>query len=176
MAWYALYTRPRHEKKVYDQLTEKKIASYLPLKKEMRRWKDRRKLVEMPLFHGYVFINIELKNRLGALQTYGVVRMVEFGGEPARIPDWQIEQLKRVIANSESLQPEEYLKVGDFVEVTDGPLQGTRGYLRESRGESRIAILIDGIYQSTSFIVDKSLVRKLQAEEESKPEGAKLKP
>jgi transcription elongation factor/antiterminator RfaH len=173
MAWYALYTRPRHEKKVHDSLIEKDIETFLPLKKEMRRWKDRRKLVEMPLFNGYVFINIELKNRLDALQTHGVVRMISFGGEPAQIPDWQIEQLKRVIANSESLQPEEYLKVGDFVEVTDGPLAGIRGYLRETRGESRIAILIDGIYQSTSFVVDKSIVRKVEPEDDSKEKGAR---
>jgi transcription antitermination factor NusG len=175
MAWYALYTRPRHEKKVHDLLFEKDVETFLPLKKEMRRWKDRRKLVEMPLFNGYVFVNIELKNRLEALETHGVVRMISFGGEPARIPDWQIEQLKRVIENSESLQPEEYLKVGDFVEVTEGALAGIRGYLRETRGESRIAILIDGIYQSTSFVMDKNLVRKVETDAAAKGNGAKVK-
>ena len=164
MSWYALYTRPRHEKKVYDQLIEKKIETFLPLKKERRRWKDRRKVVEMPLFNGYVFVNIDLKDRLEALQTNGVVRLVGFGGEPARIPEWQIEQLKRVIANSDSLRPEDYLKAGDYVEIIDGPLKGVRGYLREGRGESRVAILIDGIYQSTSFVVDREVVRKLETE------------
>lgn len=162
MSWYALYTRPRHEKKVYDQLIEKNIESFLPLKKESRRWKDRRKTIEMPLFNGYVFINIELKDRLEALQTNGVVRMIGFGGEPAKIPDWQIEQLQQVIANADSLRPEDYIKTGDYVEITGGPLQGIRGYLRENRGESRVAILIDGIYQSTSFVVDRELVRKLK--------------
>lgn len=165
MSWYALYTRPRHEKKVHDQLREKSIESFLPLQKEKRNWKDRRKVVEMPLFNGYVFINIHLKNRFDALQTHGVVRLVAFGGEPACIPDWQIEQLQRVLAGSDSLQPEEYLKVGDYVEITDGPLKGIRGYFRENRGESRVAILIDGIYQSTSFIVDRDLLQKSEKEE-----------
>ena len=165
MSWYALYTRPRHEKKVHDQLMEKGVESFLPLQKEKRNWKDRRKVVEMPLFNGYVFINIHLKDRYTALQTHGVVRLVGFGGEPACIPDWQIEQLQRVIVDSDSFQAEEYLKVGDYVEITGGPLKGIRGYLRESRGESRVAILIDGIYQSTSFIVDRELLQKLEKEE-----------
>lgn len=165
MSWYALYTRPRHEKKVHDQLLEKGVESFLPLQKEKRYWKDRRKVVEMPLFNGYVFVNIHLKDRFDALQTHGVVRLVGFGGEPVSIPDWQIEQLQRVLAGTESLQPEEYLKVGDYVEISGGPLRGIRGYLRESRGESRVAILIDGIYQSTSFIVDRDLLQKLEKEE-----------
>ena len=165
MAWYALYVRPRHEKKVYDQLLEKRIESFLPLTKQLRQWKDRRKWVEMPLFSGYVFINIDLKDRLQALQTHGVVRMVSFGGVPAVIPDWQIEQLSKILQEGAAIQPEEYLKVGDFVEVTEGPLKGVRGYLREKRGESRIAILIDGIYQSASFVVDKYLVKKVEDKE-----------
>ncbi|MCB0292804.1 MAG: antitermination protein NusG, partial [Calditrichaeota bacterium] len=81
MSWYALYTRPRHEKKVFDQLQEKRIEAFLPLTKELRQWKDRRRWVETPLFTGYVFINIDLRFRLEALQTYGVVRLVSFGGE-----------------------------------------------------------------------------------------------
>lgn len=174
MFWYALYTRPRHEKKVFQQLLEKRIEAFLPLQKELRKWKDRRKLVETPLFHGYVFIHIDLRDRLAALQTPGVVRLIAFGGEPARIPDWQIEQLKRVIESAEALRPEEYLKAGDYVEITGGPLAGVRGYLRETRGESRVAILLDGIYQSTSFVVKQEQVRKLKPAEYEMAQGEKL--
>lgn len=165
MAWYALYVRPRHEKTVYQQLVEKQVESFLPLTKQLRKWKDRKKWVEMPLFSGYVFVNIDLKDRLQALQTHGVVRMVSFGGVPAVIPDWQIEQLNKILQEGTEIQPEEYLKVGDYVEVIEGPLKGVRGYLREKRGESRIAILIDGIYQSASFVVDKYFVKKIDSEE-----------
>ncbi len=168
MAWYALYTRPRHEKKVYEQLEEKGVESFLPMTKELRQWKDRRRWVEIPVFSGYVFINIDLRNRVYALQTHGVVRLVGFGGEPASIPEWQINQLKQVIENSEFIRPETYLKTGDYVEITQGPLSGVRGYLRETRGESRIAIMIDGIYQSTSFVVEKHLVRKIDEKEMEK--------
>lgn len=166
MSWYALYTRPRHEKKVYDQLEEKGITSFLPMVKSLRQWKDRRKWVEMPLFNGYVFINIELKNKIEALQTHGVVRMVGFGGVPASIPDWQIEQLRQVISQPETLKLEQYLKEGDAVEVIQGPLKGVKGYLREIRGQTRVAILIDGIYQSASFEMQKHFVKKIKQIEE----------
>ncbi len=161
MPWYALYTRPRHEKKVYQQLCEKGFHAFLPLVKRLRQWKDRKKWVEMPLFNSYVFIDIDLRDRLNALQTHGVVRMVSFGGVPAAIPDWQIEQLRRIIEHPETLQPEQYLKEGDWVEVVEGPFRGIKGYLRELRGETRVAILIDGIYQSVSFVVDRRFVKKI---------------
>ena len=175
MSWYALYTRPRHEKKVFDQLQEKRIEAFLPLTKELRQWKDRRRWVETPLFTGYVFINIDLRFRLEALQTYGVVRLVSFGGEPVAIPDWQILQLQQVLENTTELRPETYLRVGDFVEITGGPLQGVRGYLREHRGEARVAIMVDGICQSTSFVVSQELVRKLNDAEALTGEGLRAK-
>lgn len=166
MPWYAIYTKPRHEKKVYQQLIEKDISAFLPTTKSLRQWKDRRKWVEMPLFTSYVFINILLKNKLEALETHGVVKMVSFGGVPASIPDWQIEQLKKVISQPESLRLEQYLKEGDTVEVIEGPLKGVKGYLREIRGETRVAILIDGIYQSASFEMQKHFVKKIDKIEE----------
>lgn len=166
MPWYAIYTKPRHEKKVYQQLIEKNIVAFVPMTKSLRQWKDRRKWVEMPLFTSYVFINILLKNKLDALETHGVVKMVAFGGVPASIPDWQIEQLKKVISQPESLRLEQYLKEGDTVEVIEGPLKGVKGYLREIRGETRVAILIDGIYQSASFEVQKHFVKKIDKIEE----------
>ena len=124
MEWYALYTRPRHEKKVHDQLVEKGIVSFLPLIKTVRQWKDRKKKVEMPLFTSYVFVKIDLKFRYDALQTHGVVRMVSFSGKPASIPDWQIEQLRQVIEHPDTLELEQYLREGDWVQVTSGPFAG----------------------------------------------------
>ncbi len=165
MEWYALYTRPRHEKKVYEQLLEKQIEAFLPMVERVRQWKDRKKRVMMPLFNSYVFVHIDLKDRFDALRTKGVVRMVSFGGVPAAIPDWQIEQLRRIIEYPDTLQLEEYLREGDWVEVVDGPFRGIKGRLREMRNETRVVINIDGIYQSASFVIDKSLVRKIKAPE-----------
>ena len=165
MKWYALYTRPRHEKKILDTLIEKDINAFLPMIEETRQWKDRRKKVKVPLFRSYVFVQIELKDRFNTLQTHGVVKLISFGGKPAAIPDWQIEQLKRVIEYPDTLKLEIYLREGDWVEVTSGPFKGIRGIFRELRGENRIVINIDGIFQSASFVIDKSIVEKINKKE-----------
>jgi len=165
MNWFALYTRPRHEKKVYDLLVQKKVETFLPLIERMHQWKDRKKKVSTPLFTSYVFVKIDLKDRFYSLQTHGVVRLVSFGGKPATIPDWQIEQLKQVIKYPETVKLEHYLREGDWVRVIDGPFRNIKGRLKELRGESRVVINIDGIYQSASFVIDKTLVQKIEAVE-----------
>jgi transcription elongation factor/antiterminator RfaH len=165
MNWYALYTRPRHEKKVYDMLLLKDVEAFLPLIEKVRQWKDRKKKIEVPLFTSYVFIHIDLKDRFEALQTRGVVRLVSFSGHPAAIPDWQIKQLQQVIKYPETLQLENYLREGDWVEVTTGPFQGIKGILKELRGETRVVINVEGIYQSASFVIDKSLVERIDKEQ-----------
>ncbi len=162
MKWYALYTRPRHEKKVYNQLIEKGVVAFLPVVERVRQWKDRKKRVEMPLFNSYVFVRIDLKDRYYSLQTHGVVRLVSFGGNPASIPDWQIEQLQQVIKHPDTLELEHYLREGDWVEVTAGPFKGVKGRLKELRGQTRLVINIDGIYQSVSFVIDKDQVEKME--------------
>lgn len=168
MAWYALYTKPRNEKKVYEQLIQKEVNTFLPTIKSLRQWKDRRTWVEMPLFNGYVFVNIDLKDKLYTLKTVGVVKMVSFGGNPAMIPDWQIEQLIKIIKHPETLQMETYFKKGDHVEITEGPMKGIKGFLRELRGETRVVILIDGIYQSVSFVVPKQFIKKVEKIQETR--------
>jgi transcription antitermination factor NusG len=166
MNWFALYTRPRHEKKVYELLIEKGVDAFLPTVEKVRQWKDRRKKVEMPLFNSYVFVRIDLKDRYYSLQTHGVVRLVAFGGKPAMIPNWQIEQLQQVIKHPETLELENYLREGDWVEVTAGPFSGVKGRLKEVRGQTRLVINIDGIYQSASFVIEKDLVEKIDKVEE----------
>lgn len=166
ISWYALYTRPRHEKKVYDLLIQKGIEAFLPTVERVRQWKDRKKKVEIPLFNSYVFIHIDLKDRFPVLQTHGIVRLVSFGGKPAAIPAWQIEQLQRVIEHPETLQLENYIRQGDWVEVTSGPFNGIKGILKEIRGKTRVVINIEGIYQSASFVIDKSLVKKIDKEKD----------
>ena len=85
--WYALYTRPRVEKRVASILEEKEIRAFLPTRSVMRQWSDRKKVVEEPLFPSYVFVFADLAERYCSLQSTGVVRMVQFNGKPARIPD-----------------------------------------------------------------------------------------
>ena len=141
---------------------DKGVTVYLPMVDSIRKWKDRKKKIRIPLFNSYVFVCINLKDRYTALQTDGVVRIISFSGEPAVIPDWQIQQLKQLIEIPDAIQLESYFNAGDWVEITEGPFIGVKGRLKEMRGETRLVVNIDGIMQSVSVVVDPTTVRKIE--------------
>jgi transcription antitermination factor NusG len=151
--WYALYTRPRFEKKVDLTLRKKGLESYLPLHTVFRRWSDRRKKIEEPLFSGYVFVRIPLSERICAVQTDGVVRMVSFNGTPSPIPDEEINAIRNILEQTDSFETTQYLAIGNRVEVIRGPFKGIRGLLIEYRGRKRLLIGIEQIRQAISVEV-----------------------
>lgn len=152
--WYAVYTRPRHEKQVNIRFEERKIECFLPLRETIRQWKDRRKKVKLPLFNGYIFVKIPLKDRIKVLEVDGVVRLVGFKSEPSPIPDDQIDAVKAFISNSRDLFPVPYLKVGQRVKVINGPLRGVEGILIKKQNQFRLIISIDLIMQSVAVNID----------------------
>lgn len=158
--WYAIYTRPRFEKKVYEGLIEKKQEVFLPLVMMTRHWKDRKKKVEMPLFSSYIFVHFDYKFRFDILQTKGIVKIVNFKGVPAVVPDWQIEALKHMLEHPEKLRLENYMHSGEMVEVLDGPFKGMCGMIKSLRGETRLIITIEGIMQSVSVEIDTQNVKR----------------
>src|SRR2546430_13527103 len=88
--WYAVYTNANHEKRVTQQLEQRSIEHLLPLYESVRRWKDRRVRLQMPLFPGYVFVRLALRDRVELLQIPGIVRLVSFNGRPAALPEEEI--------------------------------------------------------------------------------------
>ncbi len=166
--WYALYTRPRHEKKVFEILSNKSNEVFLPLLKTRRQFKDRKREVELPLFPSYIFSKFEFKERFSILETHGVIKIVNFQGNAAVVAEWQIESLKQILENPETLQLETYFKQGDVVEVKEGPFKGLRGTVKQLRGESRLAITIDGIMQSISVEIDPDSVETVSLAQEVK--------
>lgn len=152
--WYAISTKARHEKKVHDQLTHKGIISYLPLQAFYRKWSDRYKKVQEPLFTCYVFVKIALRNRLSVLQTDGVVRLVAFNGIPATIPEDQIMSIKTILENDYQIERVDYLTPGQSIEVRQGPLKGVKGVLAEIKNSHRLIIRIDSIMQAISIDID----------------------
>lgn len=150
--WYAVYTKSRHEKKVFDTLIQKQIEAFLPLKKEYHQWSDRKKLVEEPLIRSYVFVHIPLKRSLEVLETQGVIKFVTFKGNYAPIPDFQIEALKKTLDSQTSLKPIQYFKIGQLVEIIDGPLKGIIGRVQRIKNEEKFVITLDAI--QTAFAVD----------------------
>ena len=160
--WYALYTRPRFEKKVNGQLEQKGLESLLPLRQVLRIWSDRKKKIEEPMFPSYVFIHGDAKERYMALQTDGVMRIVSFAGQPARIPEGQIKSISLVLEHGYDPEPLSYLHVGEEVEIVAGPLIGLRGFYIEDRGRHRLVISLSAIRQSVAIEVDRGLIRTVR--------------
>ena len=152
--WYALYTAPRHEKSVAGQMERRGITCFLPLYRSMRRWKDRRKELDLVLFPGYVFVRIALRNKLQVLQLPGAVRLVARNGQPASLPEDEIEALRNRLAHSGSLQPHPYLRIGRRVRVRSGPMQGLEGIIVRRKDRCRVVFSIDLIMRSIAVEVD----------------------
>jgi len=163
MPWYAIYTKPRHEKTVFERLEEKNIETYLPLVMRVSQWKDRKKKVEEPLFRSYLFAEFEYKNRFDILETNGVVKIVNFNGKPAVVPDWQIESLRTMLEAPETIQLESYMKPGMLVEVVVGPMRGMRGTVIRRKGKNRLVLSIDGIMQSVSVEIAEADLKKVKS-------------
>src|SRR5882724_3270852 len=110
--WYAAYTSANHEKRVSGQLGARGVEHFLPLYASLRRWKDRRVKLELPLFPGYVFVHLALCDRLRLLQVPGVARLVGCNGAPTALPTEEIEALKRGLACGVCVEPHPFLTVG----------------------------------------------------------------
>ena len=152
--WYALYTAPRHEKQVADRITQQGISCFLPLYRSVRRWKDRRKELSLVLFPGYVFVRMQLENRLRVLQLPGAVRLVSFNGQPAALPEQEIENLRSRLPDSGNVEPHPYLSAGRHVRVRSGPLQGLEGIIVRTKDRCRIVLSIHLIMRSLAVEVD----------------------
>jgi transcriptional antiterminator RfaH len=130
MPWFALYTRPKNEKKVTEQLVKLGIEVYCPLVTQVKQWSDRKKKVETPLISSYVFVNLEEKERNKVFEAFGVVRYLFWLGKPAIIRDEEIyllkDSLKEVISSFEISE----IKPGDVMNISRGPFQGKEGVVK----------------------------------------------
>lgn len=154
VCWYAAYTWMHHEKRVAQQLAERRVDCFLPLYRSVRRWKDRRKELELALFPGYVFVRIALRDRLQILQLPSVVRLVGSRGQPAPLPENEMEALRQGLTNQIYGEPHPYLKVGRRVRIVHGPLAGTEGILVRKKDWLRVVLSVDLIMRSVAIEVD----------------------
>jgi transcription antitermination factor NusG len=159
--WYALYTCPRHEKCVAQQIEQRSISCYLPLYRSVRRWKDRRKVLELALFPGYVFVQLALPDRFRVLQLPSAVRLVSFNGQPAVLPEVEIEQLRQRLSGGVCAEPHPYLRVGRRVRVCGGPMQGLEGIIVRRKDRCRVVFSLDLIMRSVAVEVDESDVEPM---------------
>jgi transcription antitermination factor NusG len=154
--WYAAYTSANHEKRVAQQLARQSVKHYLPLYQSVRRWKDRRVKLELPLFPGYVFVQIALRDRLRVVQIPGVVRLVGFNGMPTALKEEEIEALRKGLERGMSAEPHPYLTTGRRVRVKHGPLAGLEGVLLRRKGNWRVVLSLNLIQRSVSVDLDLS--------------------
>lgn len=157
--WYAFVTRPRHEKRVKSHLDGKGVNSYLPLQQTQSHWKDRKKLVEMPLFSCYIFAHLPFTKRYDVLTVPSVVRIVSFEQQPTPVRDEEIESIRRVLEINPYFEVSEDLIIGEKVEIVAGPLKGVIGDFVRFHGQERVAVNIDAISKSLILDVDRRLVR-----------------
>ena len=151
--WYVLYTMAHHEKRVAQQLQQRELECFLPLYRSARRWTDRTKHLELPLFPGYLFVHMDLGERIRILRVPGVAHMVCFHGQPAPVPKVEIEALRGMLNGNVCVEPYPYLKVGRRVRVHSGPLAGVEGILAGKKGRLRVVLSIDLIMRSVAVEV-----------------------
>lgn len=154
LRWFAVYTSARHEKTVARQLEERCIERFLPLYRSSRRWKDRRKLVDLALFPSYVFVRIEARDKLRVLQVPGVVSLVTCNGQLAALPEQEIDALRSGLDHGVYAEPCPYLRVGRRVRVARGPLAGAEGVLIKKKDKCRVVISLDVLMRSVAVEVD----------------------
>ncbi|MGE5206683.1 MAG: transcription termination/antitermination protein NusG [Chlamydiota bacterium] len=160
--WYAAYTRSRHEKVVAEALQQRTVEHFLPLYETVRKWKNGRFKVQLPLFPGYLFVHIALRDRLRVLQVPGVVRLVGFNGVPAPLPQVELEIIRSALSKGAEAEPHPYLRVGQRVRITSGPMEGLQGILLRRRGRPRVVVSVDLIMRSVALDIDAAQVEPLK--------------
>jgi transcription antitermination factor NusG len=154
--WYAVQTRPRHEKKVAAELARKGIKNYVPLLDQIHRWSDRRKKVEVPLFPGYAFVHAALspETRISILRVWGVLNFVGSQNLGTPIPEKQIESIRMLMDQNLQATPYPFLRSGQRVIVRSGALAGLEGIFLGTEGRKRLVISIESIQQSVVLTIE----------------------
>jgi transcription antitermination factor NusG len=155
-SWFAIQTRPRYEKKVTVELQEKGVKTFLPLYSATHQWSDRRRLVYLPIFPGYVFVRIApLPNaRVSVLQTNGVISFVGVRNMGIPIPDCEIEAIQAVLDGGGTFEPHSYLEVGQRVCIRGGCLSGVSGVLMAVNGDQSLIISVNLIQRSVAMRIE----------------------
>ena len=162
--WYAIYTRPRSEKKVHNLLIENGYNAYLPLMTTVRQWSDRKKKVQLPLISSYVFVNTNESNLKNILPINGVVRVLKHLGKPAIIKDYEIENLRILLEDTDNINfiRDTHFKKGDSVLVEKGVFKGLIAECIEFNGKHRVIVRIEALGDLIEVNIPLSQVKKIE--------------
>ncbi|MGQ9633337.1 MAG: transcription termination/antitermination protein NusG [Bryobacteraceae bacterium] len=156
--WFALSVKPNHERSVAQLLEWKGWATFLPMYRSRRRWSDRIKELELPLFAGYVFCRFPVGDKSRILSTPSVVSIVGFAGKPVAVTDEEIELVRKMTASGLPVGPWPYLRVGQRVRIEAGPLSGLEGILLQLKDAWRVVVSIELLQRSVAAEVDRDVV------------------
>ena len=158
--WWAVYTRHHHEKAIEDMLTAKGFKVFLPLYESIRRWKDRKMVLSLPLFPCYLFVRGGLDRKLQVVTTPGIYTILYRGEQVAIIPDREMEAIRRAINGPCNVEPYPFLKCGTRVRVIRGALEGVEGILIRKKNLFRLILSVDMLAQSVAVEVHASDVER----------------
>ncbi|MDB5150549.1 MAG: UpxY family transcription antiterminator [Mucilaginibacter sp.] len=157
--WYPVYTHPRAEKKAHQALLNKAIETYLPLRRQLKQWSDRKKWTEEPFIKSYLFVRIAEHEQAEVLMTSGIARFIYFGGKIAPMPDRQIDDLKLLMTSSLELEiTEENLLPGEKIILKAGPLKGMTGEIISYRSQKQLVLRLENLGCSVIVHVSASLI------------------
>jgi transcriptional antiterminator NusG len=159
--WFALQVRARQEAGVAAQLMGQGFEGFLPYYKLRKRWSDRVKQFDAPLFPGYLFCRFDPHNRLPILKTPGVIQVVSFNNVPAEVDESEIQSIQRLVASGIQHQPCPFLNVGDRVRINSGPLLGLEGLLTDVKGSHRLVLSVSLLQRSVAVEIDSAFVTAL---------------
>jgi transcription antitermination factor NusG len=154
--WYAVQTRSRFEKAVRTELSAWGIDHYLATFQDVHQWKDRKKVVEVPLFAGYIFVHLQdgESARLQVLKTNGVVRILGTSGRIEPIPDFEIDSIRQLLDSGKQCYPHPFIREGSWVRMRRGPLAGVEGRLTKVKSQTRLVLSVELLSQSVATEVD----------------------
>jgi len=167
MPWYAVHTRSRHEDKAFAGLMQKSISAFLPKIEVWSQRKDRRKRILVPLFPGYLFVellSLDNQTKLDVLKTFGVVRILgkPTGSDPIAVPDDKIDAIRRIVESKTEVQNLSYPHVGEAARIVDGPFKGIEGTVSRTDFEKDLFVVtIELLQRSVGIKLEGSQIEKI---------------
>jgi transcription antitermination factor NusG len=152
--WYAARIRPNHEKRVAERMVQRRIEHLLPLYTSLRQWRDRKVSLSMPLFPGYLFVRLCIRERLRVLEVPGVAGLVGIGSQPAPLEDGDIRSIQDFVNFKSRIAPHPYLMIGNRARVRSGPFRGTEGIIVRIKSQTRLVISFNLIQRSVTLEID----------------------
>lgn len=166
--WYPLYTKPRHEKKAYNNLLIEGFEAYLPMQKATKKWSDRKKTVNEPLIKSYVFARIKRHELYSVISLNGISRYISFNNKPAIVRDSEIDSLKKLIDAETKIEVTEgMIKPGKRIKLSSGPMAGFEGEIIEAKGKNKLLLRLESIGKTLFVTVETEKLTDMKSENQS---------